>query len=155
MNTKALVIGLGNPILTDDGVGVHVARAVRERLPVGVDVIELSVGGLSLMESMVGYDRVVLIDAIMTHDGAPAGVYTLSLDNLPGTLNTSSAHDTNLATALKTGRRLGARLPDDDKITIVAIEAADVVTFGEQCTSAVQAAIPLAARLVQQILADF
>ena len=67
---KTLIVGLGNPILTDDGVGVKVAYAVEEALspniPENLTVTEASVGGLRLMELMVGYDRVILIDAIMS-----------------------------------------------------------------------------------------
>ncbi|MCZ7542103.1 MAG: hydrogenase maturation protease [Anaerolineae bacterium] len=156
MDAKTLVIGLGNPILTDDAAGIKVARALRAGpLPAGVDVAELSVGGLALMEAMVGYERAVLIDAIKTRGGAPGQVYTLALDDLPGTLNTASAHDVNLATALATGRRLGAPLPEDADIHIIAIEAEDVLTFGEQCTPAVEAAIPVAARRVLALLQSF
>ncbi len=81
---KTLVIGLGNPILTDDGIGVKVAYAVQNELEVTgtsrkngsdesyraecashqiVDVTEASVGGLRLMEMMIGYDKVIIIDA--------------------------------------------------------------------------------------------
>lgn len=156
MDAKTLVIGLGNPILTDDAAGIKVARALHAGpLPAGVDVAELSVGGLALMEAMVGYERAVLIDAIKTRGGAPGQVYTLALDDLPGTLNTASAHDVNLATALATGRRLGAPLPEDADIHIIAIEAEDVLTFGEQCTPAVEAAIPVAARRVLALLQSF
>ncbi|MBN1285667.1 MAG: hydrogenase maturation protease [Anaerolineae bacterium] len=155
MDPKTLVIGLGNPILTDDAVGIRVVRALQEAgLPDGVDALELSVGGLRLMESMTDYGRVVLVDAIMTQGGEPGAVYDLTLDQLPGTLNTSSAHDTNLATALRIGRRLGAALPADAHVKIVAVEAADVLTFGERCTPAVEAAVPVAVRRVQAILAD-
>jgi hydrogenase maturation protease len=155
MNPPVLIIGLGNDILTDDAVGMKVAREVAALGLPDVDVVELSVGGLSLMEAMIGYRRVVLIDAIMTRDGEPGAVYTLDLDNLPGTLNTASAHDTNLATALRAGREFGADLPADDEITIIAIEAEDVLTFGEQCTPAVEAAVPVAAGVVQQVLAQY
>jgi hydrogenase maturation protease len=68
---KTLILGLGNPILTDDGVGVLVAEEVRSRLPedTPIDITEVSVGGLTLMETMIGYDRVILIDAFQRlHD---------------------------------------------------------------------------------------
>ena len=65
---KTLIIGLGNPYLTDDGAGIYTARAVRDALPpgAGIDVEEVSVGGLTLMEMMAGCQRVVLIDALWT-----------------------------------------------------------------------------------------
>jgi hydrogenase maturation protease len=155
MNPPILLIGLGNDILTDDAVGMKVAREIAALDLPGVDVAELSVGGLTLMEAMIGYRRVVLIDAIMTRDGKPGAVYTLGLDDLPGTLNTASAHDTNLATALRAGREFGADLPADDKITIIAIEAEDVLTFGEQCTPAVEAAIPVAVGIARQVISQY
>lgn len=154
---RTLVIGLGNPILTDDGVGIWTARAVAESLPpdAPIDVIEVAVGGLSLMEAMVGYPRVVVIDAMMTRDGQPGQVYRIGMDSLPDTMNTASVHDANLATALDVGRSLGAVLPEDDAIDIIAVEATEVLTFGETPTPAVAAAVPVAARMVLDVLAEY
>jgi hydrogenase maturation protease len=155
---KTLVIGLGNPILTDDGVGVKVAYAVRDALAsdgrTDVTVTEASVGGLRLMEMMVGYNRVVLVDAIQTPDGRLGAIYRLTLDDIASSVPTqhsASAHDMNLPTAIEMGRRLGLVLPE--AIEIFAIEAKDVVTFGETCTPDVAAAIPIATELVLQMLA--
>lgn len=153
--SRTLVVGLGNPILTDDGVGIWTARAVAEALPpdAPLDVIELSVGGLSLMEAMVGYRRVVLIDAIKTRDGQPGRVYHIGMDSLPHTMNTASAHDATLTTALQLGRTLGALLPGDDDIDIIGVEADEVLTFGHSPTPAVAAAVETAAHMVLDILA--
>ncbi len=154
---KTLIIGLGNPILTDDGVGVKVAYAVRDAMAStagdGVTVTEASVGGLRLMEMMEGYDRVIVVDAIQTTDGQPGKVYRLTLDDIASavpTQHSASAHDMNLPTAMEMGRRLGMDLPD--RVEIFAIEALDVVTFGETCTPRVTAAIPVATELVLQTL---
>ncbi len=155
-----LVIGLGNPILTDDAVGWRVAASLRERLShnkaliASVEIIEASLGGLSLAELMVDYSHAIVIDAIMTRDGVPGTVYTLKLTDLPGTLNTASAHDTNLVTALGTLRRFGAVVPDDSAIDIVAIEADEVMTFSESCTPAVETSIPLATDTAFQLIFD-
>jgi hydrogenase maturation protease len=151
---KTLVIGLGNPILTDDGVGIYAARMVREALPADakVDVIEVSVGGLTLMEAMVGYERVILIDALWMPGGRVGEVRPFSAGDLPETLNTSSAHDVDLPTALQVGRRLGAPLPDLEDIHIVAVQIQDVLTFGESPTPPVAAAIPKAAARVMALL---
>jgi hydrogenase maturation protease len=155
---KTLVIGLGNPILTDDGVGVKVALAVRDRLAAAgesnIEVTEAGVGGLHLMEMMVGCERVILVDAIQTRDGQPGTIRRLTLDDIESRLPTqhsASSHDMNLPTALEMGRRLGLALPD--KIEIFAIEAEDVVTFGEKCTPDVAAAVPHVTELVLKSLA--
>ena len=159
---KTLVIGLGNPILTDDGVGVRVAYAVQEALaskPYGdVTVTEASVGGLHLMELMVGYDRAILIDALSpsgserSERNDPGTVQRLTLDDLrriSPTQHSASAHDTNLVTALETGRRMGFSLPR--QVLIYAIQVENVSDFGERPTPAVAAAIP---QVLDAVLAD-
>ncbi len=148
---RTLIIGLGNPLLRDDAVGLHVARQVRAALAGRDDaeVVEESCGGLRLMERMVGYDRAILIDAIRG-DRAPGTVLTLDPREVH-TQHSASAHDVNLPTALALGRRTGARLPSDDQLRIIAIEVEDVENFGEEMTPAVEAAIPRAAA---QVLAE-
>jgi hydrogenase maturation protease len=148
---RTLVLGLGNPILTDDGVGVKVAEAVRALLPAGADVTvsEVSVGGLALMEAMVGYERVILIDALQRDGLAPGQVERLGLDDLRAispTQHSASPHDAGLVTALDVGRRTGLALPDD--IIIYGIGVENVSDFSETPTPAVAAAIPVATRAV-------
>lgn len=145
---STLIIGLGNPLLRDDAVGLHVARQVRAALGdrEDVEVVEEACGGLRLMERMVGFDRAILIDAIRS--GRPPGtVLTLDPREMP-TQHSASAHDVNLPTALALGRRTGARLPADDRLSVIAVEADDVETFGETMTDPVEAAVPRAAERV-------
>ncbi len=152
---KTLVLGLGNPILTDDGVGVRVAEAVRRALPpaTSIQVSEASTGGVGLMERMVGYERVILIDALHNDSrGSPGRIHRLTVDDLQTicpTQHTASAHDTNLATALKLGRRMGLPLPRE--IVIYAIEVENIYDFGEEPTPAVKRAIP---RVAAAVLSD-
>jgi hydrogenase maturation protease len=148
-----LVIGLGNPLLTDDGVGVLTARAVQEALaahPIpAVEVIEASVGGLRLMELMAGSRRVVLIDAWVEDSLPPGTVCRLTLADLEGgrpPQHLASAHDATLPTALAAGRRLGLDLPED--IVIVAVTVGNVTDFDETPTPAVLAAVPTAVAAV-------
>ena len=150
---KTLVLGLGNPILTDDGVGIYVVRALagnHRGLPLRDDVAfaEASVGGLRLLDAIAGYERVVMVDAIQTPDGEPGEVYRLCPSDLRASLHSGSTHDLSLPGALALGRGLGMRLPDDEDIVIIAVEVEDVLTFGEACTPRVQAAIPQAVQMV-------
>lgn len=143
---KTLVLGLGNPILRDDGVGWRVVDAARrEIVDERVEFDCVALGGLALMERLIGYDRAVLVDAIQTERGAAGTVYALTLDDLP-TLHADAVHDASLKEALELGRRLGARLPAG--IAIVAVEAGDVFDFGEQLSPAVEAAVPEAVECV-------
>jgi len=148
---RTLVLGLGNPILTDDGVGVLVARAVADALPpgAGIEVSEVSIGGLRLMERMIGYERVILVDALVTGACAPGTVRRMDLDELRAvsvTQHSASAHDATLVTALDTGRRLGLSLPSD--LVIFGIEVQNTIDFSERPTGPVAAAVPRATAAV-------
>jgi len=146
-----LILGLGNPILTDDGVGIHVVRALAARLNhrPDVEVAEVSLGGLRLLEAVTGYERVILIDAIQTGEGKAGEVYRLAPADFQRCLHVSSSHDLDFGTALELGRQMGFSVPQE--IVIFAVEVEDVLTFGEQCTPQVQAAIP---DVVEAVLAE-
>ena len=150
--SKTLVIGLGNPIVSDDSVGLRIVQRLKTILSnrCDVDVTEDHWGGLRLMERMIGYDRAIVIDAICT-GAEPGTVHRLT----PGSVSTqrsASAHDVNLPTALAFGRGVGAHLPANDDIWLIGIEAADVANVGDQCTPAVEAAIPRAVDVAIQML---
>jgi hydrogenase maturation protease len=138
---KTLILGLGNPILSDDSAGPAVARELESRLdPQEATVIEASLGGLNLLDLLVGYDRAIIIDAIKTKGGRAGDIYKLNPTALANTRYTASPHDVNLTTALELGKKLGLAMPS--KIDIFAIEVADTERFSEECTPAVAAAIP-------------
>jgi hydrogenase maturation protease len=159
---KTLVVGLGNPILTDDGIGIHVVRAVRSRIagtrgPVSnsdVSFVEASVGGLRLLDILAGYDRAIMVDAIQTPSGKPGEVYRLHAGDLNASRHVGSTHDLTLSGALALGRRLGMDLPRDRDLIILAVEAEDVLTFGESPTPEVAAAIPAVVKLVLDEIAS-
>ncbi|GAB4535061.1 MAG: hydrogenase maturation protease [Anaerolineae bacterium] len=153
---RTLVIGLGNPILTDDGVGVKVACAVRDALASAehndVSVTEASVGGLRLMEMMIGYERVILVDALQHPGVRPGSIRRMTLEDLSTitpTQHSTCAHDTSLVTALELGRQMGLPLPKE--LIIYAVGVENVTCFGEQPTPAVARAIP---DVTQAILAE-
>jgi hydrogenase maturation protease len=149
---KTLVLGLGNPILTDDGIGIHVVQEMATRpLPNNVTCAEASLGGLRLLEIVAGYERLILVDAIQTADGRPGDIYRLSGNDLRASLHAGSTHDLSFSGALRLGRGMGLALPDNENILILAIEVVDVLTFGEECTPEVVAAIP---RAVEAVLAE-
>lgn len=158
---KTLLIGLGNPILCDDGVGWRVVQQVAKSLqgdqkpeggqPVDLEIDCLSLGGISLMERLIGADRAILVDAIQTEGGIPGTVYRLTPDDLP-TFNANAVHDASFKAALELGRRLGAKLPEE--IVIYAIEAENLWEFGEWLTPAVQASVLPVAQAVYHDLSN-
>ena len=152
---RVLILGLGNPLLGDDGVGWQIAEAVRARVQdPDVEVDCLAGGGLSLMERLVGYDRAILIDAITSGQGPLGSVYSFPVEALPdlsaGHLN--SPHDTSLQTALRLGRTMGVHLPDH--VMVVAVEAESVYDFKEELTPPVAAAVSRATQAVLNILQE-
>ncbi|MBK9126385.1 MAG: hydrogenase maturation protease [Phycisphaerales bacterium] len=152
---RTIVLGLGNPILTDDSVGLRVVEQLKTALNdlPGVELAEDYCGGLRLMERLVGFDRAVVIDA--RRSAAPPGTIRVLEPGAVSTRHGDSAHDVSLQSALELGRRVGAALPADDNVRIVAIEVSEVEEFGEACTPAVAAAVPRAAGLVCALLVDW
>jgi hydrogenase maturation protease len=159
---KCLIVGLGNPLLGDDGIGWKVAEAVQSEMassPSGdafeIEIDYLATGGLSLMERLIGYDYAILIDAITTGQ-APAGViFSCQLDDLVDRKagHLSSAHDASLQQALAIGRAMGAPLPKD--IFVLAVEAERIYDFSEELSPALAAAVPAAVTQVDRLLRQF
>jgi hydrogenase maturation protease len=156
---KTLVIGLGNPILGDDGVGWKVAEEVSSVISyqssVDGDTIEVDTaaqGGLSLMERLIGYERVIIVDSMETGNSPVGSVSVFPLASLPDPMagHSASTHDATLMTALRTAEQLGTDIPK--QVDIVAIEAENVYDFSEELSPTVAAAVPLAVLKVVELL---
>jgi len=140
-------VGLGNPILSDDSVGIRVAEELKGRLnQKEITVEETSMAGLDLLDLLVNFDRAIIIDAIQTAEGKAGQIYQLEPTAFNATRHATTPHDVNFATALEFGKKLGLALPQ--QITIFAIEVEDVTTFSEECTPEVERAIPLVVNMV-------
>jgi len=149
--TPTTVIGLGNEFLSDDGAGIRVVREVKNRLHAGHDIAfeELSLGGLGLLDYVTGYERCIIVDAVVT-GVHPAGTLLRLLQTSDSTpVAISSSHQLDLAQVLALAALLGADIPDT--VTVYGIEAQDVSTFHEGCTNEITRAIP---RLVDAICTD-
>jgi hydrogenase maturation protease len=145
---STVVIGLGNPVRADDGVGLAVVRFLRDHLPktAGVEVTELWAGGLRLAEAMTGFDRAIIVDALTT-SASPAGtVRRMALSDLGSARNITCLHDTSLPVAVELWRRLGLQMPH--QIDIWGIEARDTESFSESLTEPVARAVPEAGRAI-------
>lgn len=153
---RTLVLGLGNPILGDDGVGWQVVTELQrqENGAVGVEMDCLSLGGLRLMERMLGYERVILVDALVSEADPPGQVRVLPLDALPdpSASHTVSAHDVSLQTALEMAQRLGWETPS--QLWVVGISVTPNFDFSETLSPAVAAALPQAIQAVRELLKE-
>jgi hydrogenase maturation protease len=149
-----LVLGVGNVIVRDDGVGVYVARELAGRVPPGaVDVEETDVASIELIDILAGYEKALIIDAIKTDGGVPGTVYRLTLDDFERTVHLANIHGINLPTAVKIGRGLEISMPGE--IVILAVEVENITEFGETMTDAVAAAVPTAVDMALSELAHW
>jgi hydrogenase maturation protease len=145
---RTLILGLGNPILSDDAAGLQAARRLYDLLGgKDVDLVEAAVAGLQTVQLLSGYDRAVVIDVVQ--DEARVGeVWRLDTEELENVSATSS-HGIGLGQALRLARLMG--LPVPGQILIYAIAAADTQTFGETLTPRLTKALPT---IVRRIAAD-
>ncbi len=142
---KNLLLGMGNPILSDDAVGVRLARDFKKKLQPSTDidvVEECSVGGLNLLDLFSGYDRIIVVDSFKSTAGVPGDWYYFTAPALRGSTHLTNIHDTNFATALALGHKMGMALPPDEEIHIFAVEIKDNLTFSEHMTAEVEKSYP-------------
>jgi hydrogenase maturation protease len=144
------IIGLGNELLSDDGLGIRVVRELKKRLPADdVAFEELSVGGLQLLDHIIDCEQCIIVDAIATgaHPAGTAYRFVQTADTEPVTL--TSSHQIDLSQVLALAKLLGADVPRT--LTVYGIEAGDITTFQDGCTNEVAKAIP---ELVETVCRD-
>ncbi|MFZ5752662.1 MAG: hydrogenase maturation protease [Bacillota bacterium] len=146
---NTIIIGLGNPILSDDGVGWVIAQELAKTLKDEFQVTTASLAGFNLLDLLAGYERTFIVDAIQTKNGKAGDIYRLTPEDLQFSRRLASVHDINLVTALELGKTLGLSLPKE--IVIYAIEAQDTLTFAEKLSPPVEEAVP---RVVKAILEE-
>ncbi len=145
---RTLLVGMGNPFLCDDAVGVRLARALAPhlgQLP-DLDLIEeCSVGGLDLLDLLRGYERAIVLDSLRTVGGVAGDWHHFDAEALRGTVHLAGIHDANFATVLELGRRLGVPLPEPKDIHVFAVEVEDDLTFSERMSPALERRFPACA----------
>ena len=123
---KTLILGLGNPILCDDGVGIHIARSLEGVVP-DAAVVTTTMIDLQLLEILTDYDRVFIVDALLSSDDEIGTVKKLTPEQ--GTLHLFSSHGLHFFELLKLGQELQYRLPEIGGIYGIVIR--DECSFGK------------------------
>ena len=156
---KILVLGLGNELYGDDGVGIYVVRELRKqfeskkkkiRQPKNITFEECSLSGLALLEVIVGYDRLIIIDTIKKSAPSTGKIHILEekdLRHIPG----PSPHYISVPQTLEIGRKLRLKVPS--KVKVVAVEAKNLYNLGEGLTDKMKKAVPEIALRVKRVLA--
>jgi len=149
-----VVLGLGNPILCDDAVGLRVTAVLREMLaaqPVaGVEILESTRAGFELIDLLSGFRTAIIVDSLVVPEPEPGRVRELRLADVGGSARLNAVHEINLATAYQLAETLAIPMPET--VEIYAVEAAEVHLVTETMTAAVEAAVaPLAERLLERV----
>ena len=150
---RTLVLGIGNPILGDDGIGFHIAQELAKQIKdENVDIKDTTEDGLNLLELIMGYDRLVVIDAIMTEGEKVGEIYRLKPEDTGELVcSVASPHHLNLATTIEIGKKLfGGQIPAE--VIVFAIGTQEVTRVTEEMTERVREAIPRVVNLVLEEL---
>ena len=132
---RTLVLGLGNEILGDDGVGLRAARAVAELVGDRADLAEACVATVDLLPIMSGYNRVIVVDAYVSDQDPPGTMVRVTPEELPRGFGYRSLHTLPFREMLEFGREVGLPMPRE--MVIHGLCVADPATFGEAFTEPV------------------
>lgn len=146
-----IIVGIGNPILGDDGVGIHVLRELKGRdIDGGIVLEEAFTGGMNLVDIIVGYDRAILIDAVEKHEDAPGTVYLMDAREMESAHSTNP-HDTSFPEALELSMKMGQKkLPSE--IHLVGINIRAQYDFKDELSDEVSRAVPEALEKVMEMI---
>jgi len=133
------MLGLGNRILADDAFGIYAARAVEERLGDAIHVMISPESGVNLVETLMGTSPLLIVDTIQTGTAPPGTMHVFEEEQCRWTPG-ESLHRMGAFEVLAFARKLG--LPVPDRVTVIAVEAADCSTVGGAMHPDVRAAIP-------------
>jgi len=132
-----LFLGVGNEILTDDGIGIKLIQDIRNMTLFPDATFQTSCnGGMDILEMIKNYEEVIIIDAIKTKEGVPGDVYYFTPEDIHETLHISNFHDISFLDALRLGHILKFNMPE--KIHIVAIEIVEDMEFNNQFSPVIQ-----------------
>jgi hydrogenase maturation protease len=147
MKRKIVILGIGNLLMSDDGIGVHAAQALAQNPPPGAEVVDAGTDVLSALPFLEDASHALLIDAVRA-GGSPGTLYCFSESDMSARIGTPTAH----AVSLLASRHLlppGARWPE---ITILGVEPA-LLEYGMTLSPAVAAVLPQVVQRCREIVA--
>jgi hydrogenase maturation protease len=135
---RTIVIGIGNLLRTDDGVGIHIINRLNKTHP-KIETLDAAMGSVEIIEGMRGYERALIIDSIVS-GAEPGTIFKVNLTGGEEPPTITQSHGTDLPTILRLGRQL---YPDEMpmQIFLLAIEAEDTTTISDKPTPKVEKAM--------------
>lgn len=151
---KILIYGMGNPYRCDDTIGLKIAETLKKDIKNKMVTIKSgSIDGLAMLDEIIGFDKVILVDSISTKSGMPGDISKIELDSITSNSSLAASHTIDFITALRMGKKFGYKMPE--KIYVYAVEIKDNDTFSEECTEQVSTSIPeVVKRIKKEIDSD-
>ncbi len=149
---RILVLGVGNLLLKDEGVGVHVAQRLQGKdLPPHVEVVDGGTAGLDLLDEIEGREKVIVVDTVKA--GQPPGtLYRFSSDDAEEQEKSRlSLHDIDMTDLLRLADLLGVEKPS---VVVIGVEAKDIETASMELSPEVEAQIPKVIELVMKEIGE-
>ena len=144
---KTIVLGVGNQILGDDGVGIHIVNELKKQIHnPNITIDEAVTGGMNLLDLLLGYDKAIIVDAVKTENGVNGEVKRIPLGNF-STMHSCNPHDVSLIEAIEMAKKMGeTRIPPE--IVIIGVMMKQIpCEFGEQLGKNIAAAVPKAVEM--------
>lgn len=142
---KIVIMGVGNILLKDEGIGVHVIRELeKQKLPPNVELIDGATKGLDLLYDIEGAERLIIVDCTLTGE-EPGSIFKFKPEDVEsvGPEHKISLHDVNLTDVLALARHLGT----EPETVIFGVEAKEI-NWGTEPTPELAAKIPELVELV-------
>jgi len=149
---RVLILGVGNVLFTDEGIGVRAVEYLREHasLPSSVTLMDGGTAGMRLMDVIMDCDRLIVLDAVLG-DGKPGSLYRLEGENLRNSLSfRDSMHQVDLVDTLLFCELAGHR----PQAVIVGMEPEDYQTMAVGLSACCNARIPDMCRMALNVLAE-
>lgn len=145
---------MGNPYRCDDTIGLKIAETLKKDIKNKMVTIKSgSIDGLAMLDEIIGFDKVILVDSISTKSGMPGDISKIELDSITSNSSLAASHTIDFITALRMGKKFGYKMPE--KIYVYAVEIKDNDTFSEECTEQVSTSIPeVVKRIKKEIDSD-
>jgi len=144
---KTIILGVGNLILGDDGVGIHVVNEVKKQIQdKNITVDEATTGGMNLLDLILGYDKAIIIDAVKSEKFKEGTVKRIPISDF-NTMHSCNPHDVSLSEAIKMAKKLGeTKIPNE--IIVIGIILKEIPSeFGEKLSKDIFAAVPKAVEM--------
>ena len=143
---KILILGLGNPILSDDSVGLKIVDEIEKLLcrNENIDFCKVAISGITILDIISGYKHLVLVDVIKTGREEIGTLNKHDISDFKDSIHLSSPHQLNFPSVIEFAKKTGIPIPVE--IDLFTIEVEDIYTFSEECSPGIKKEIPEIAR---------